>query len=264
MFGDGTINVTDRLRLIAGLRWTWDDLEFEHTYNFSPITGPGIRSSADPNETECNGVVSLCPGNTRTISDSNSSDEGSGRAGVQFDFTDDFMSYFTYARGYKGPAYNVFFNMRERDAQVLDAETADSYELGLKSTLADGRVVLNGALYSAEYENFQANNFLFLNGVLITTLTNAGTVSTEGFEIDFQARPLDPLTIGGGIAYTDAKVDEFFTPPGSTPTIADGTPLPLAPEWKATLTADYQIELEHARISRPACCSCTRRTSTRT
>jgi iron complex outermembrane recepter protein len=249
VFGDGTINVTDRLRLIAGLRWTWDDLEFEHTYNFSPITGPGIRSSADPTETECNGVVSLCPGNTRTISDSNSSDEGSGRAGVQFDFTDDFMAYATYARGYKGPAYNVFFNMRARDAQVLDAETADSYELGFKSTLADGRVMLNAALYSAEYENFQANNFLFLNGVLITTLTNAGTVSTEGFELDFLARPLDPLTIGGGIAYTDAKVDEFFTPPGSTPTIADGTPLPLAPEWKATLTADYQIELDTLNIT---------------
>jgi iron complex outermembrane receptor protein len=248
VFGDGTFNVTDRLRVIAGLRWTWDDLEFEHTYNFSPITGPGIRSSADPNETECNGVVSLCPGNTRTINGSNSSDEGSGRLGVQFDFTDDLMAYASYARGYKGPAYNVFFNMRVRDSEVIDGETADSYELGFKSTLADGRVILNGAVYSAEYDNFQANNFLFLNGVLITTLTNAGTVSTEGFELDFLARPLDELTIGGGIAYTDAKVDEFFTPPGSTG-IASGTPLPLAPEWKATLNADYRIELDAVDIT---------------
>ena len=64
---------------------------------------------------------------------------------MQFDFTDDLMAYATYARGYKGPAYNVFFNMtRPNNAEVIDAETADSYELGLKSTLADGRLLLNG------------------------------------------------------------------------------------------------------------------------
>jgi iron complex outermembrane receptor protein len=235
VFGDGTFNLSDRWRAIAGMRWTMDDLSFYHNYNFSPIPGPGIRNQPG--------------GGTAQLQGSNDSDEFSGRAGLQFDVTDELMTYFTYARGYKGPAYNVFFNMTASNAEIIDAETADSFELGFKSTLADGRVLVNGALFSAKYDNFQANNFLFLNGTLITTLTNAGEVSTEGLEIDFMARPLDNLSLGGGIAYTDAQVDEFFTPPGSTPTIADGTPLPLAPEWKASLTADYRIELEAVDIT---------------
>ena len=43
-FADGTFNVADRWRLIAGVRWTHDDLSFDHLYNFSPIAGPGIRT----------------------------------------------------------------------------------------------------------------------------------------------------------------------------------------------------------------------------
>ena len=229
-FADGTFNIGDRLRLIAGLRWTQDDLSFYHNYNFSPIPGPGIRSQAG--------------GGTASLKGSNESDEVSGRAGLQFDFTDGFMAYATYSRGYKGPAYNVFFNMTANNAEVIDAETADSYEVGFKSTLADGRVIVNGALFSADYSNFQANNFLFLNGTLITTLTNAGDVSTEGFELDFLARPVDNLSLYGGIAYTDAKVDKFFTPPGQAPTVRNGTQLPLAPEWKASLSAEYRVEFD--------------------
>ncbi len=229
VFADGTFNLTDRWRAILGLRWTQDDLSFLHTYNFSPIPGPGIRSQAG--------------GGTAVLSGSNKSDEMSGRGGVQFDVTDNLMAYASYARGYKGPAYNVFFNMTVNNAPVIDAETADSYEVGFKSTLADGRMILNGAAFRAKYDNFQANNFLFLGGVLITTLTNAGEVSTEGFELDFLARPTDQLSLSGGIAYTDARVDKFFTPPGSTPTVADNTKLPLAPEIKGSLGAQYTINL---------------------
>ncbi len=234
VFADGTFNLSDRWRVIAGLRWTQDDLSFKHTYNFSPIAGPGIRNQAG--------------GGTAVLSGSNSSDEVSGRAGVQFDVTDNLMAYASYARGYKGPAYNVFFNMTANNAAVIDAETADSYEVGFKSTLMDGRMILNGAAFSAKYENFQANNFLFLNGTLITTLTNAGSVTTEGFEFDFMARPTDNFSLGGGIAYADAKIDKFFTPPGSTPTVRDGTKLPLAPELKASLTAEYRIALSSIDI----------------
>jgi iron complex outermembrane receptor protein len=244
LFADGTFNVTERLRLLAGLRWTQDDLSFVHTYNFSPTTGPGIRSSANPGEAECNGIVSFCPGNTRTIKGSNTDEDVSGRAGLQFDFTDDLMAYASYARGYKGPAYNVFFNMSQSNAAVIEGETADSYEAGLKATMWDGRVVLNGAVFSATYDNFQANNFLFLNGALITTLTNAGEVSSDGFELDFLARPIDNLSLSGGVAYADAQVDKFFTPPGQTPQIESGSKLPLAPEWKASLAAEYRFEFD--------------------
>lgn len=234
-FADGTFNVSDRLRLIAGLRWTQDDLSFEHTYNFSPIPGPGIRSQPG--------------GGTAQLSGSNESDDVSGRAGIQYDWSDDFTTYASYARGYKGPAYNVFFNMTANNAVVIDAETADSYEIGVKSTLFGGTTIVNGAAYYAEYDNFQANNFLFLNNTLITTLTNAGKVTTGGAEIDFLTQPTDNFSLSGGFAYTEARVDEFFRPAGAPPpAVRNGTALPLAPKYKATLTGEYRIELEAIEI----------------
>jgi iron complex outermembrane receptor protein len=225
-FADGTWNISDRFRVIGGVRWTQDDLSYFHNRVPTPFAGqPGIRTD------------------TSGFRGSNDSDNVSGRAGVQWDISDDFMAYASYARGYKGPAYNVFFNMTVNNTPVIEAETADSYEIGLKSTLLDGRVLLNLAAFDAQYDDFQANNFLFLNGALITTLTNAGKVSSKGFEIDLQAKPTDVLTIGAGAAYTDAKVDSFFTPPGQTATVRAGTKLPLAPEWKASLFTELNIPI---------------------
>ncbi len=231
IFADGTVNFSDRFRGIVGLRWTQDDLSFNHTYNFSPSPGPGIRTAPAGS------------GPTAFLSGSDSSDNVSGRAGVQFDVNDDVMTYVSYARGYKGPAFNVFFNMTANNAAVIDAETADSYEVGLKSTWFDGRMILNGAAFWASYDNFQANNFLFLNGTLITTLTNAGEVTSGGVEIEFQAQPTERLSLAGGIAYTDARIEEFFTPPGRVATVLAGSALPLAPKWKASLVGEYRIAL---------------------
>jgi iron complex outermembrane receptor protein len=229
-FADGTFNLSDRWRLIGGLRWTQDDLSYYHNYNFSPIAGPGIRNAAAGTPPE-------------KLKGDNSSNDLSGRAGLQFDITDDVMTYFTYARGYKGPAYNVFFNMGPTNTPVIDSETADSYEIGLKSTLFDDRLIFNLAAWDAKYNNFQANNYTFLNGTLITTLTNAGDVSTSGFSVDFLARPFDALSLSGGVAYTDAKVDNWYTPPGQPVRVQDDTQLPLAPKWKGSLAEDYQMEL---------------------
>jgi iron complex outermembrane receptor protein len=237
-FADGTFNLTDRWRLIGGVRWTQDDLSYFHNYNFSPIAGPGIRTAP----------AGWPAGTPERLKGDDSSSEFSGRAGVQFDFTDNVMSYFSYARGYKGPAYNVFFNMGPNNTEILEAETADSFEIGLKSTLLDDRLILNLAAWDAKYDNFQANNFTFLNGTLITTLTNAGTVTTEGVSLDFLARPMDALALTGGIAYTDAKVDDWFTPPGQNPTVRNGTQLPLAPTWKANITAEYTMELGNFNV----------------
>jgi iron complex outermembrane receptor protein len=234
LFADGTFTVSDRWKLIGGLRWTHDEIKYNHRYNFSPIPGPGIRSRPG--------------GGTDFLSGSDTSSELSGRAGVQWEINEDWMTYLTYSRGYKGPAFNVFFNMGPNNTRVIDAETADSFELGFKSSLADGRVLFSGAVFSTKYDNFQANNFLFLNNVLITTLTNAGEVKTEGFELDFLARPTSNFTLSGGLAYADAHVVRFpvpaGAPPGTQPAVRSGTQLPLAPKWKASLAGEYGFEFD--------------------
>ena len=224
VFGQGTLNFTDSLRGILGLRWTNDDLSYYHDRVPSPVAGPGVRTD------------------TSGFRGSTDNDDFSGTAGVQWDVTDGVMTYAKYSRGYKGPAFNVFFNMNSTQTNVIEPETSDAFEVGMKATLFDGNAIVNLALFDATYDNFQANAFDVLNGAVITRLTNAGEISTSGAELDFVATPFEGLTLSGGVAYTDAQIESFNLPPGSPPTASDrnGERLPFAPEWKASLTGDYR------------------------
>jgi iron complex outermembrane receptor protein len=149
------------------------------------------------------------------------------------------MAYGTYSRGYKGPAYNTFFNLNPTGTNVIAPEIADSFEIGLKNSLFGGKLTLNLAAFYAEYRNFQANNPDLVAGVPVTRFTNAGDVSTRGIEMDFLLRPVKDLNIAGGLAFTDAQVDRFNAPAGAA-VIPAGTPLAFAPKWKGSLGVDYR------------------------
>ncbi len=190
LFGQATLRFSDMLSLTGGLRWTHDSLSYTHRrapgfnrVTFAPATGPGISGAPAGGLTTANP-----PGNGTNISTGSSSNSNiSGRASLQFEPTDDLMFYVSYTRGYKGPAFNVFFNhTAPTNAVPIDEETSDSYEIGLRSTLFDNRVQFNATAFQATYDGFQANNFILLGTppVIVSNLTNAGQVRTQGFEID--------------------------------------------------------------------------------
>jgi iron complex outermembrane recepter protein len=268
-----TLNINDRLRLLGGLRYTVDQLNVFHSRFATglgtttvlgqtvPAAAPGIQPAFDqgvfdrtrqllagPNPPTLAQAIALgvlgsngVPFRTKV-----DADNWSGRAGVQFDVLEDSMLYATYARGYKGPAYNVFFNLNFQGVDPLKPETSDAFEVGMKNTFFNGELVLNLAGFYAKYKNFQANNPDLVAGVVVTRFTNAGTVSTRGAELDLLWRPVDDLSISGGVAYTDAKVDQFRVPPGGNPlsVVPSGTPLAYAPKWKGSISADYRFRTD--------------------
>ena len=224
VFGQGTVNINARFRLIAGLRYTADKLAVFHSRT-TTLAGPGIQPSFGP------------------FASNTSNDNWSGKAGAQFDLVPESTLYATYSRGYKGPAYNVFFNLTATGTNIIEPETADSYEIGLKNTFLENRLIVNLAAYYAKYHNFQANNPDTVAGVLVTRFTNAGTISTRGGELDLIFRPMADVNVSGGLAYTDAKVDTFKIPTNgnNTGVIPSGTTLAYAPKWKGSLGVDYRI-----------------------
>ncbi|CAD5109505.1 TonB-dependent receptor [Zestomonas carbonaria] len=227
LFGENTFNFTEDFRVIFGLRWTYDDLEYDHrrvSTSATPVTGiqPSTASSGSVDE-----------------------DGWSGRTGVQYDFSDNLTGYATYSRGYKGPAYNVFFNMQPRDTDALKPETSDSYEIGLKSSAWDNRLVANLAVFHTDYDNYQANFFDTVANQVVTRLINAGSVKTQGVELDWSLQATRALKLSGALAYTKARVDHFNCPPGAAANCnIDGGRLPFTPDWKSYVRADYVIPLE--------------------
>jgi iron complex outermembrane receptor protein len=229
VFGEGHVNLTPSLRAILGGRLVHDDL----SYHFARIgnvtvTEPGIQTPfASVGSTHPSGVAD--------------------RAGLEYDINKSAMTYFTYSRGYKGPAYNVSFSMLPQDTLALKPEISDDYELGIKFHALNGRLVVNTDAFIDDVKDFQVNFADTLNGSAITRLINAGKVSTKGIESDVELRPIPNLVLTGNAAYTDATIDQFKCPVGTnTSCNVNGKPLPFAPKWKSNVTAAYNIALPNS------------------
>jgi iron complex outermembrane receptor protein len=246
IFGQATYRITDQFAVIGGLRYTWDDLSFVHTrapgVNATtglPATGPGVSGAP------AGGTIASGGNGTNTSRGSSTNGNLSGRAVLQFTPSDDVMLYGSYTRGYKGPAFNVFFNhTAPTNAIPIDEETSDAFEIGLKSQFLDNRVQFNLSAFTVTYDGFQANNFVLLNGAVVSNLTNAGSVKSEGFEVDLLAVPIDGWTLRASGAYADATVKRFNPNPATNaPDARNGTQLPLAPKFTWTIGTSYERDL---------------------
>jgi iron complex outermembrane recepter protein len=246
LFGEAVWEFHESWRLIFGGRYTDDEVSFKfrRTREGLPVGLP------DPTP----------PGGSTT-----SKDNFSGKLAVQWDFSNDGMAYLSYAQGYKGPAFDVTFETDPQTQEEVDPETSDSWELGMKSTWFDGRAMLNAAIFYSKYKDFQAEGFFDPDGLPdcpdddplckpddnpgAFILVNAGKVTTQGVELDFQVQATENLRITGGLAYIDAQIDEYPAGPCSNGQTyrgecdlsqdLSGGDLPYTPKWKGNVTASY-------------------------
>jgi iron complex outermembrane receptor protein len=254
LFGQATLRLADNVRVVGGLRYTHDELDVFHK-RATTLTGPGINGNFDQGVFNAyNALVAagatptaaasaaIASSNGVPFRTSTSNDNLSGKGVLQVDLSRAVMAYASYARGYKGPAYNIFFNLTPTGTNSISPETSDAFEAGLKNNLFGGALSLNIAGFYAKYHNFQANNPDLVAGVVVTRFTNAGEVSTRGVEADLTWRVGPDTSVNGGMAYTDAHVNKFFAAPGaaSTAIMPSGTPLAYAPKWKGSLAVDHR------------------------
>ncbi|MFV3131229.1 TonB-dependent receptor [Niveispirillum sp. KHB5.9] len=227
VFGEATVNMADDLRAIAGFRLVKDDLRYDFKrVSTSPVPVPGIQVGF-------------------TSSGSTTPTDYANRLGLQYDLSDTAMTYATWSRGYKGPAYNIAFSMLPQDTGALKGETSNAYEAGLKSRFLDGRLQVNLAAFLSRFKDYQVNFFDTYNGSPVTRLINAGRVSTRGIEADLSARPIANLTLAAVAARIEARIDQFTCPAGTAASCqVNGRPLPFSPDWKTDLRANYTIPLD--------------------
>jgi len=217
-----------------GIRYTDDEVSFKHNRVSNDQygrKGVGVREAAL--NTDYSGKTSET--------------NVSVKLGAQYDFEDAGMTYFTYSQGYKGPGFNVFYNMGINDTRPIGEETSDAYELGYKYASRD--ILFNAAIFRTEIDGFQANNFDNTGGVTITRLTNAGSVITEGFEADILWQATDNLTINAGFASVDAEIDKFNCPLNEPDCGGRaGADVPFSPDLKYSVGLDYTQELDNMNV----------------
>jgi len=224
MYADVTVDLTERTTLIAGLRWSYDDKDFELFVPANPAIGVNLLfGGVDPRARLDEDWDSVQP-----------------RLVLQYRPNDEVMTYLSAARGYKPGGFGSF-----ELQPAFDPEYVWNYEAGVKSSLADGTLQLNAALFYYDYEDLQVTTQV---GLALQT-TNASEASGQGVEVEMRWLPLPQFALSAGVAYLDAEYDEFLQgeldPFTFLPVTTDrsGNTLTRAPECQYNLGAAYDINL---------------------
>ena len=265
-FSNETYSITEALDLTAGFRYTHEKKDATLNYNDtdggagcgSLLTSPGVGAlnPASPEYQFLLGYgcsVVFNPFFTR-LSEVQSLTENnvSGTVKLSYRFNDELMTYLSFADGYKAGGFNLgrVTNPAAANplAPVLDTsfpeETVDSYELGVKSTLADQTVRLDAALFDQRYSDFQLNTY---TGILFV-VTSIPRVESKGAELNVAwATPLQGLSL---IGRSDLRVhehqrvrlgDRFVLLPTRL-----NNRISFAPLWSGAASATYQVPLTGA------------------
>jgi len=188
---------------LEGLKFT---LGLRYTYDEKSISRVG----------KADGVVVAVP---FAFSGSESFDKLTPKAVVSYQATDDVFAFASFSRGFKSGGYQGRGTSIRVVSKPFLPETADSYEIGLKSTWFDGRFQFNPTAFYTDFKDLQIVELLQEEGappeatsVLVTQ--NAANARIYGAELEYIALLAEGLTLTGAVTYLDAKFTEFFAPEG--------------------------------------------------
>ncbi|MGL4542493.1 MAG: TonB-dependent receptor, partial [Polymorphobacter sp.] len=232
LFTHNEFKITDKLIFTAGLRYTSEtksldaNLLANNTFCTAISASPFRALNALP-----------CVINSRvngSYSGETNEDAWSGTAVLSYQFTQELMTYASYARGYKAGGFNldraalVTGNPQITDLQ-FEPETVNAYEIGAKF---NGRNFnLNAAVFYSQFNDFQLNTFnglAFIVANIQACKTDLGGlnadanndtgqcapdnfktgVTTRGLELEAMVYLTDTFQVGGGFTYADAKYDQ--------------------------------------------------------
>ncbi|PUA30589.1 MAG: hypothetical protein B0W54_08945 [Cellvibrio sp. 79] len=177
--------------------------------------------------------------NTSHLADQKTFNEWLPKLGLNFQMTPDVLLYTSVARGYKSGGWNADFITSLENFQ-FNPEYAVNYEVGGKSSFFDNRLTVNVSAFVTKFDDFQVFQFLpalATNGTVLS-LTNAGKVTSRGFELDISAELTEHLRLSVNTASTSARFDEFKNG-GGIGTDYDDHYLPYAPKNNYFIALDY-------------------------
>ncbi|WP_189415313.1 TonB-dependent receptor domain-containing protein [Cellvibrio zantedeschiae] len=191
----------------------------------------------------------------------------SGLLRYEYDVHADVMSYASVATGFKSG------HIQDRGNEAKPEEVIN-YELGLKSTLLDGNLRLNAALYQADYTNlqfsdrdlFDTNGDGVVDRVTSTVVRNAAAATVKGLEVEIDWAITGNDYVHFASALMNARFDNFQTPDtlfgnlfnpyvdsasGRAAKIVElsGNAPVRAPDWKFTLVYKHDFELSSGVVS---------------
>ena len=156
--------------------------------------------------------------------------------------------YARFARGFKSGGFNGETNDFAAPTAACptgalelcdpyNPEKVDSYELGIKSKLADGRLILNVAAFRDQHKDIQLSIFR-ATGAASSIVRNAASARIQGLEFEAVARPVDSLAINATLALLDAKYNKYLD---AGLDVSNNRAFPHTPKRSASLGVDLAV-----------------------
>lgn len=183
-FGQAEWNITDKLQLVGGARYTSEDRSFDFTgemRGFGPVIVPEYSEKVSSKET-------------------------TWRAGVNYRPADNAMWYASVSTGFRGKGFPASIAFSVPQLFPFDEETLTAYEAGFKSMLFDGALQFNTSLYYYDFEDFQAQTAVEREGLRLIVLANAGDGNITGAEVDMRWFATEEFSIGAGVNWMDNEI----------------------------------------------------------
>ncbi|MEM0955300.1 MAG: TonB-dependent receptor [Pseudomonadota bacterium] len=220
-YGQFTYELTDSLEVTAGIRYTDDERE---AFLFSENLGQSDFSERLVNDDSWDNISYLF--------------------NVNYSVNEDMNVYATYATGFNSGGFNARSSTLSAWEDVVDEETVDSYELGLKADWFGSRLRTNVALFYNEFDDIQIAQFEAGSGGASSRLVNAGQATYYGVELDAIAVLAEGLILDLTYGYLDAEYDEYLARDPATDQqidISNVTTVGRSPEHTANIGLQYDF-----------------------
>jgi len=203
IFADGTYDLTDTVRVSAGLRYSYDEKEYSWQTFPSDVNWPyaPLRIAYIPAQTGAPEEDWL-----DKFEDDEDWNKTTGRLVLDWQFTDSAMTYLSYATGYKSGGFDgqVFSSYAEG---AYDPEENTSIEWGLKGDFFDNHLRVEAAVFfqdvdsqAVSEEAKQSPDDPTAQPTIITQ-----DVDAEGIELVLQWHVLDSLLLTGMTTVRDEE-----------------------------------------------------------
>ncbi|KFG90303.1 TonB-dependent receptor [Sphingobium herbicidovorans NBRC 16415] len=243
-FGQATWHATKALAVTLGLRY--NDETKRGVFNQTTSESPDISGLPDAIRVPAQGIrnnFGLTNAYTARTHESNVT----GQINVAYNFTPEILAYATYARGSKSGGINLT-NVPPGVAPTVGPETVDHFELGVKSSLLDRHLILNGAIFNTTINDYQTT--ILDPSRSASYLTNGGKVRSRGAELEVRYMPSRAVNLYAAATYVDAEFLSFRNAPCAPEffglqTVCDltGRQIPGAPRWSVSAGGDVTVPL---------------------
>lgn len=260
VFGEGNYKFTDDLTLTLGGRYTTDEKEWTGRQQLFVQQLPSPTGVFNPAYTwhslgHLMNAANFSKYPFGVVHDSKKWSEPTFRASLSYQITPDLFGYGTYSHGFRAGGYNDQVGtsgnpITDDEKTPTNPEKADSFEVGIKSEMLDGRLRINEALFYVQYEDAirqVVTPVTNSNGQAgeETLFRNAAGMTVYGIESEMTMQVTDGLLVRLPLSYQKCSYDKFTSGIKGEPDYRDLSDLPVnrCPEWTATLGANYTLPI---------------------